>query len=422
MTGRLLDRIHRKLGDFWWYSLMMFCAFRLADVMNVFVGLWLVPKYIDPSELGAVLPLATFAEFLALPASVFAVTFSKEINTLATRGEFGKMKTLMRGVFLAVGVFLALAIVVCAATMPFFLHQIRIEKGSLGILVIASAFVGCVAPIYANALQALKKFKAISVMTLVCSPVRLVSMLLAMPFRPLSGYFVGQASTPSVNILASVWLLRRELAVRAERYWSRPVVRRFALLFLGMAGYQLSAKVLGLTEQTLVRHNLPEVESAAYYMVTRFSEITVMFSTTLLTVLFPFTAEAAEAGRPTRPLVVKASLAIVLLGGALAVFFVLFGRPILEILPHGADYAPYSWAIPWLVAINVVAAIQTIHTQTEVSAARFSFLKWWIPLNLGLPPVLLALPIHSLESMLVYLTLTSVAKAGFAINEIRHSK
>lgn len=422
MIARLLNRIHLKMGDFWWYSLMMFCAFRVADVLNVFVGLWLVPKYIDPSELGAVLPLASFAEFLALPASIFAVTFTKELNTLATRGEFGKMKTLMRSVFLAVGGFMVLAIVVCALTMPFFLDKIRIVKGSLGILVIASAFVGCVAPIYANALQALKKFKAISIMTLICSPVRLVSMLIAMPFRPLSGYFVGQASTPSVNILASVWLLRKELAVRAESYWSRPVVRRFALLFLGMAGYQLSAKILGLTEQTLVRHNLPDVESAAYYMVTRFSEITVMFSTTLLTVLFPFTAEAAETGRPTRPLVVKASVAIVLGGGALAVFFALFGRPILEFLPHGDSYAPYSWAIPWLIGINVITAIQTIHTQTEVSAARFSFLKWWLPLNLGLPPVLMALPIHSLRAMLTYFTLASLAKAGFAINEIRHSK
>lgn len=422
MISRFLQRIHLTLGDFWWYSLLMFCAFRTTDALNVLVGVWLVPKYIDPTELGAVLPLASFADFLALPASVFAVTFSKEINTLATRGEFGQMKTLMRGVFVAVAIFLVLAIAVCALTMPFFLSKIRIARGSLGILVIASAFVGCVAPIYVNTLQALKKFNAISIMTIVCAPVRLLAMVAAMPFRPLSGYFVGQASTPTVNILASLCLLRKELSVRAERYWSKPAVKRFALMFMGIAGFQLSAKILGLTEQTIIRHNLPDVESAAYYMVTRFSEITAMFSSTLLLVLFPFTAEAAETGRSTKPLVVKTSIATLLGGGALALFFTLCGRPILGFLPHGSDYAPYAWAIPWLIGIHVISAVYSIHTQTEVSAVRFGFLKWWIPLNLALPLTFAVMPIGSLKAMLLYFTFASIAKTGFSLYEICHSK
>ena len=53
----LLNKLHSKLGDFWWYSLMLFCAMRAADCLNVFVGLWLVPKYVEPAELGAVMPL-----------------------------------------------------------------------------------------------------------------------------------------------------------------------------------------------------------------------------------------------------------------------------------------------------------------------------------------------------------------------------
>jgi hypothetical protein len=56
---RLARSLHQKLGDFWWYSLMIFCACRAADLLNAFVGLWLVPKYIGPSELGAV-ALQTF--------------------------------------------------------------------------------------------------------------------------------------------------------------------------------------------------------------------------------------------------------------------------------------------------------------------------------------------------------------------------
>ena len=74
-TPKLFDRLHARLGDFWWYSLMLFCACRAADLLNAFVGLWLVPKYVDPSELGAVTPLGNFAGLLALPVAVFANTF-----------------------------------------------------------------------------------------------------------------------------------------------------------------------------------------------------------------------------------------------------------------------------------------------------------------------------------------------------------
>ena len=76
---------------------MVFCAARAADVLNLFVGVYLVPKYVSTEELGAVQPLASFANFLVIPAVVFATTFRQEISNLATCGEFGRMKSLMRG-------------------------------------------------------------------------------------------------------------------------------------------------------------------------------------------------------------------------------------------------------------------------------------------------------------------------------------
>jgi len=34
------------VGDLWWYSAMIFLACRFGDIINAFIGLWLVPKYI----------------------------------------------------------------------------------------------------------------------------------------------------------------------------------------------------------------------------------------------------------------------------------------------------------------------------------------------------------------------------------------
>ena len=239
----MFKKLHAKLGDFWWYSLMLFCACRAADVLNAVVGLWLV------------------------------MTFAKEMTTLATNGEYGKMKSLMRGVFIGAGIFLILALIVSRLVLPAFLERIRIAEGSLGFLVIASAFVSTVSPVYQNALQALKRFKTISLINIIGAPIRLVAMLVAMPFRALSGYFIGQAAPPVFTIGASVFALRKELAVPAVPYWSRTVFRHFLALLLGMAAYQMASGFLGLVEQTALRQRLPEIESAAYYMTTRFSDI-----------------------------------------------------------------------------------------------------------------------------------------------------
>ena len=435
----LLGRLHKRMGDFWWYSLMLFCACRAADVLNAVVGLWLVPKYVGPSELGAVMPLTSFAGFLALPVGIFAMTFAKEMTTLATNGEYGKMKSLMRGVFIGAGIFLVLALVISRLVLPAFLERIRIAEGSLGFLVIASAFVSTVSPVYQNALQALKRFKTISLINIVGAPIRLVAMLVAMPFRALSGYFIGQAAPPVFTIGASVVALRKELAVPAVPYWSRTVFRHFLALLLGMAAYQMASGFLSLVEQTALRQRLPEIESAAYYMTTRFSDIASFVCGTLTMVLFPFTASLAAEGKPTRPLVVKSSFAMLATGGILALIFALAGRPLLSILPNGDKYADYAWAIPWLIGILSMSAIQNFHTNTEASAGRFGFLKWWVPLHIVFAIGLLAitgygyfanylphswcefLATHnftSLKSMLVWFTATTFIRMAISLAEL----
>ena len=378
----MFAKLHARLGDFWWYSLMLFCACRAADLLNAFVGLWLVPKYVGSAELGAVMPLTHFANFLALPVSIFATTFMKEMTVLATNQEYGKVKSLMRGVFIGAGVFLVLAFIATHFILPAFLERIRVANGSLGIFIIFSAFIGAVSPIYSNALQALKRFKTISFLSIASAPVRFVVMLVAMPFRALSGYFVGQAATPAFSIVASIWSLRRELSVPAVPYWSRQVFKRFSTIFIGIAAYSAAGNVLCLVEQTVLRQRLPDMDSAAYYMATRFSDIANFILFTLLTVLFPFTASLAAEGKSTRPLVVKSSLAMLATGVALAAIFIFAGRPILLLVPDGGKYVRYAWAIPCLIILAAVSGIQTFHTNTEVSAGRFGFLKWWVPVNL----------------------------------------
>lgn len=386
---QILDRLHAKLGDFWWYSLMLFCAMRAADCLNVFVGLWLVPKYVEPSELGAVMPLTQLANFFAIPIAVFASTFRNELTTLAINRKFGQMKTLIRGVFIATAIFLFLSIVICRFVLPAYLERIRVAEGSLAIVILISSFFATISPIFSNALQSLKKFKANSLISLIGAPLRLVTMLVTMPLRALTGYFVGQCAVPASQIVGSVIALRKELSVPAEPYWNREIIRRFGRLFLIFGVSAVTGGISTLVESTVLRQRLPELDSAAYYMVTRFSDIAGFLASALVFTLFPFTAELAAKGKDTRPLIVKASLAVFVTNAALAAFFWLLGERIISFLPHGSEYSAYWWAIPWIIAVTSINLFTSFYTTGEVSAFRFGYLKWMVPLTLLYPVALL---------------------------------
>ena len=430
---KLLDKLHTRLGDFWWYSLMLFCACRAADLLNAFVGLWLVPKYVDPSELGALTPLMNFANFLALPAAAFASTFRNEVSRLSISHEFGKLKTLMRGVFIATAIFLFIAILASRFLLPLFLERIRIVEGSLGFIIIIVSFVSTVAPIYTNALQALKKFREQSILSIVSAPIRLATMLITMPFRAITGFFAGQASAPAFTIVGSVFFLRKELSVPAESYWSRDTLRRFARLFMIFLASGTVGGISLLVESTVLRQRLPDLDSAGYYMATRFSDISVFLYCTLVFTIFPFTADIAAKGRDMRPLLIKAVAATIGFSALVALPFALFGKSILGFLPHGDQYAAYWWAIPWQIGISTLISLIGLYTTAEFSANRFGFLKWIISLDILYTALMLFVTGHgyftgilpaswttflnghnikSLDAMLLWMTVFNALKAG----------
>lgn len=361
---------------------MLFCACRVADLLNAFVGLWLVPKYVDPSELGALTPLMNFANFLALPATAFAITFRNEVSRLSIGKDFGKLKTLIRGVFTATAIFLFIAILASRFLLPLFLERIRIVEGSLGFIIIVVAFISAIAPIYTNALQALKKFREQSVLNIVSAPIRLVTMLITMPFRAITGYFAGQASAPAFTIFGSIFFLRKELSVKAEPYWCRDTVLRFTKLFTIILISGAAGGFSMLVESTVLRQRLPDLDSAGYYMATRFSDISTFLYCTLAFTIFPFTAEMAAKGKDMRPLLIKAGAATIGFSALVALPFVFFGKSILGFLPHGDQYAAYWWAIPWQIGISALISLSGLYTTTEISANRFGFLKWLIPIDI----------------------------------------
>ena len=264
----------------------------------------------------------------------------------------------------------------------------RVSDVSVGVLVVSAAFLGCVAPVYTDALQSLKRFRALAIAEAGGAVFRFCVMLAAMPFRALAGYFAGQAALPFFRIASSVVALRRDLAVAPQPYWNRDAARRIALMFLAVLAYQAAPMAASLVELSILRTTLPATDSAGYFLASRFSDFLHYLTFPLLLVMFPYTAQSAKRCGSTLPYVLGCSAVTLVVASLAALVFSFCGGQLISLLPNGSGYVQYARYMPLLVASTALTACQIFYTNAEVSAGRFGFLKWLIPLHLLYPALL----------------------------------
>jgi O-antigen/teichoic acid export membrane protein len=369
------------LKNFIKHAFVLFLALRAGDLVSITAGMWFVPRYVSPEDIGAVLPITSFATFLSLPIFALAMTVMKESACLSSNGERGKIKSLLKGTFLTTAAILVSTLAATALSMPIFLNKMRIDDSLAGFLVVASAFLGCCAPVWTDALQSLKRFTALAVIEVTGSVFRFATMVLIMPLKALAGFFAAQASLPAFRIVAGAFALRRDLAVPAEPYWNHASIQRLTQSFLAILAYQGVPLFVSMMEQSLLRSSLPAADSAGYYMITRFSDFLFYLTFPLLLVMFPYTATAAQRGESTAPYVVKCSAATMIAASAMAAVYTLFGTELLALMPNGDNYPTYARYMPYLTLITALTSCQTFFTNAEVSAGRFGFMKWFVPLH-----------------------------------------
>jgi len=367
------------MGPLWWYAAILFVVQRFGDAINVFIGLWLVPKYLPPSELGAVLPLTQVGSVLGLPLTILMIPFTKFLNIYATRGEFGKVKCLLRDVFVLSAVLFVGTLVYARFFMPLVFERMRVGDGSLGLLVVASGVITIVASVFGNALQALKQFRIIAITNLLAAPLRLIAMLVFMPFRAISGYFVGQAAPSVLVILASLFGLRQKLNrhVQSEPYWLadwRPIMR----YTVPVAVYVVTGAIQVMVETFVIRHRLPDMDSAGYYVISRFSEIGAYAGMTFIFVLFPLAVEKHEQGERSHRLLWQSMGGALGSGLLLAAGFHFFGRWLLGLSPTWANYVPYASQMTLLTVIVVVRVASACFVNFEMACGRFGFVSYFI--------------------------------------------
>lgn len=400
--------------------ILLFLALRAADLLNLAGGMWLVPKYVAPKDLGAVLPLTLFATLAAIPVFAIAMTALRESSRLRAEGQDRQLRSFIRGVFAAVGIGAVLVLAVTAAVLPHFIVRFRVSDSLSGYLAVTAAFLGCVAPVYFDQLQAAKKFGYVGIIEVSAAALRLALMAVLMPFRALAGYFAGSVVRPIVQIVGPLLALRGTSAADAEPYWNRENAVRLLKTFFLLLPYLGLPLLVSLTENDLVRTQLSAADSAGYYMATRISDLLNYVSYPLMFVMFPYITDHAAQGKSHTKLTLDCCGIIICIAVLAAVITDLFGAEIISWLPNGKNYTAYATHIPKLFLFMAFGATQTIITNAEFAAGRFTFLWWLIPLNIAyieLLPRLMKTP--TLDSLVMVFMLFALARMVIAWVQIR---
>lgn len=368
----MFKALHAKVGDLWWYSAMIFIACRSGDAIQAFIGLWLVPKYVGQDELGAVLPLQQLSSLFAVPIAIIAIVFSKYVNTYATRGEYGKVKCFIRDVLVTACIVFLICIAATYIVVPHFYERLRITSGSLTILILAAGFIGNISSLFTNALQGLKQFKVIALVNLISAPVRLATLLVSMPFRALSGYILGQATPPaSTSIVAAVAVHKHLRNTPIDTSWRRdiPAILRY---FWPVAIYTTLSALFGAISLTVYRQRLLGIESAAYYLISRFAEIAGYVGLSMMVVLFPIAAEAHEKGNEDTRTLYHTIIATSIISILFTILFKLTGSFIFNMIETWRCYLTYVDLLPLMtLAIGAGTVIGTIISY-ELACKRFA--------------------------------------------------
>jgi len=380
---RFLDSFHARVGDLWWYSLMIFVACRSGDVIQAFIGLWLVPKYVGTVELGAVMPLQNLSGFFAMPLAVLAAVFAKFVNIYAAQNELRKVKSLIQWT-ISIGCTLFLACSFGAfLLLPFFYERLRIAPGLLSFLILFAGAVGCLSSLFTNALQGLKSFTVLSVTNVISAPLRLITLLIAMPFRPLSGYVLGQ-TTPSLcsSLIAFSHLRRKFASVIPDSSW-RSDLGKMLRYALPMAVWTVGCSIYATFQATIIRQRLPEVESAAFYMFSKFAELAGCLSLSLFVVLFPLASESHETGDENRRILHQSTLGTLIFSLLLTIFLGVCGKHAFGYVAEWRQYLPLvTLLVPFALSTGFSYATATYVTY-EMACNRFLPIWIVIPMNLA---------------------------------------
>ncbi len=389
---RQIRRLRDRLGALWWYTLLGFIVNRLGDAVNIFIGLYLVPRLLPGEDLGALLPLMTIGAVFSTPLALLLLPVGKFLSVFAARAQPGKVRALLEDALVLAGLY---AVIMTAALLwqgDALLVRLHVADARILWPVAGFAILVCIEPIVSAALRALQQFKPMLGAGLIAPYVRLAGMLVLLVPLGALGYLLAQFATQSFGVLFGLAVLYRFLRKAGPRVSYRPHAREMLAFALPLVALTLVGRIQGPIETMVIRHRLPTVDSAGYYYAVMLGNIPGYFTGAMLPFLWPILSDRFERGQQTEGLLIQSMLFNLILGACFIGLFALFMPWFFTLPGPWKPYGAYAGFVWQAALIGTLKTAQSFYTSHEMACRRFTYMRYLIPLLLLECAVLYALP------------------------------
>ena len=390
--SHFVQSLRSRLGELWWYTMLGFIVARMGEVVNLYIGVFLVPKVLPAKQLGAVTPLMSVGAFVGLPIALLLIPVGKFLNVFAARKEYGKVKALLLD---SIYVNLAFAVVVLgwlAIAGDGILERMHVTDRRILIPVAAFAVLSCLEPIIGSAQRSLKCFKSMLIAGLGGPYVRLAGMLLLLAPFGAFGYLSAQLGISLWGIGCALIALHLYLRKCGGRVSYREDVRDMIAYSIPLVALTFAGRVQGPVEAFVIRHRLPEEVSAGYYFSTMFGMIPGYFTGALVAFFWPIVSEKFEKGESTGKLLMQSMLFNLVVGGLTLLAVSLVVPYVFRLRGPWQGYEEYSRFVWQAGFITLLKSVQGIYTTYESACRRFVYVRYMVPLMLLEAAVLYGLP------------------------------
>lgn len=380
---QIARKLRTLMGPLWWHVALLFGVSRLGDLANLYAGAFLVPAFVPVGQLGAVRPLLLFAGLVATPIAWLTLPAEKYLGVFSARGESGKARSLLRDVLVAAAV-LSLGLTVIPMAFPAaILERLRVEDSWVLVLVSVLGTLTCLRPLLVAATRALKRFDTVAISSLPPPFVRLVALWVLVRYWPLRGFLMAQCLGVAAGLVVLAASLARHSRETGPSVSYRPHVREMLRYALPLLSYDLVTRVQAPVEALVIRQRLPELVSAADYLVQMLAMIPYHLGGAVAMFLLPLMAARFEQGQGAHRLLARSMAVTAMIGIGCASALAVVSPWLFSLRVDWQVALPYASLVGWAALGRTLQMVLNCFLLHEHACRRFTYLRYYIPILLA---------------------------------------
>ncbi len=371
------------MPDLVFYSGFIFVFSQVGAVLNFITNLLIVPKYLNDGDLGLITPITQYVALGALPLGVVTSLVVKFVTRYEANGEWGKLKRLVRDLFIFGGVSTLVVAVIFVIGYESFALRMGIEsKWILFWMVIHLCVSSCI-PVLSLLSRSMQQYFMMAISGVLIPLTLMLFAIFLLPIYGITGYIVAVVASLIANIALSLFAVFSYFAPhkdRLEPYFDdcREVLRKYFLLFALGAG---NAWLWGFVPPFVVKHFLNNSDAAGYYLIQRLAQLPFYAFSTIMLVLFPILSMKHERGQSTSR-TVKYTILYTVISGAIVILALYLLAPLLfDFVPQWRERSEYAKYV-WILSISVVLSAVNSVLATDLTAKWVFKPSWYkIPIS-----------------------------------------